>query len=189
MLNKIPFLYEENPQSFVSRLPFLGTEEYGAWLLHMAHVEGLECVDEVVFEDVEANDQGRFSKTSQENIMLAYNKLYAFNFLGHAWLELIRGRKIIPDEKEIGVLVQFLNEITVNGPPMGIPFDVIDKLYAEMQMCTNYMTVCEAICTAFIEQKYSVKDFERFLMAIEETDNEYLPTQAEVLNFYTTNAK
>lgn len=189
MLDKTPFLYQEKPKSFVSRLPFLSTDEYGGWLLHMAHIEGLECVDEAIFKEIVPTEQGRFSKTSPENIMVAYNKAFAFNFLGHAWLELLRGRKFTADDKEVEVLTKFIVELSVKGAPMATPFNVIDELYAEMQSCGNYMTVCEAICEAFLEQKFTLNDFERFLAAFEEKENEHLPTQVEILDFYTSGTK
>lgn len=189
MSEKTSFLYQVNPNSFVTRLPFLSTDEYGGWLLHMAHIEGLGCVDEVVFEEVETTEEGRFSKTSHENIMVAYNKALAFNFIGHVWLELLRGRQFAADDKETKVLTNFIVELTSNGAPMATPFNVIDDLYAEMQSCTNYMAVCETICETFLEQGFSIKDFERFLAIFEEKENENLPTQVEVLNFYTSNTK
>lgn len=187
MFERIPFLYEQNPKAFIERLPFLSSYEYGAWLIHMAHIEGFDCVDEIVFKDIQVNEQTKLIKTNSENIKLAYNKLLAFNFLGHAWLHLIRGRHFEPNEQEVLMLSKLVSELRLGETPMGIPFSVIDRLHAEMQLCEHYITVCNLIQKAFIKQKYSTKDFERFLCALD--DNENLPSQKEVLIFYTKDTK
>ena len=187
-LNK-QYLFEVNPTSFVARLPFLSTEEYGFWLLQMSHIEGLDCVEEVVFpipgskREVVTSD--RFSKTSVANIEAAYNKLLSFNFFGFAWLELVRERFIVPDEKEIAVLAKFVQQCSSQNHSMLIPFATIDELFAELEGCANYSQVCEEIRSAFLKQFHCVEDFERMLTAINNKESEFFPTQDELLKFYS----
>lgn len=187
-LNK-QHLFEENPISFVTRLPFLSTEDYGFWLMQMSHIEGLDCVEEVVFSipgskpEVVASD--RFSKTSIANIEAAYNKLLGFNFFGFAWLELVRARVIVPDNKEIAILANFVQQCSSPNHPMSIPFATVDEVFAEMEDCTNYSLVCEKIRSAFQKQFYSIEDFERMLTAIANLKSEFFPTQDELLKFYS----
>lgn len=191
-LNK-PQLFEENSVSFVTRLPFLSTEDYGFWLLQMSHIEGLDCVEEVVFPipgskpEVVASD--RFSKTSIANIEAAYNKLLGFNFFAFAWLELVRGRGIVPDEKEIAVLAKFVQQCSSPNHPMSIPFATIDELFAELEDCANYSQVCEEIRSTFQKQFHSIEDFERLISAIADKNSEFFPTQDELLQFYSEQSK
>lgn len=187
-LNK-QHIFEENPVSFVTRLPFLSTEDYGFWLLQMSHIEGLDCVEEVVFTvpgsnpEVVASD--RFSKTSIANIEAAYNKLLGFNFFGFAWIELVRARVIVPDEKEIAVLAKFVQQCSSPNHPMSISFATVDELLAELEDCANYSMVCEEIRSAFQKQFHSIEDFERMLTAITNPESEFFPTQDELLKFYS----
>lgn len=186
-LNK-PHLYEENPTSFVTRLPFINTEDYGFWLLQMSHVEGLDCVEEVVFAipgskaEVIASD--RFSKTSVSNIEGAYNKLLGFNFFGFAWIELVRGRVLVPDDNEIAVIVKFVQQCSSPNNPMSIPFATVDELFSEFEECKNFSVVCDEIRSAFLKQGHSIEDYERMLTAITNKESEFFPTQDELFKFY-----
>lgn len=186
---KKPHLFEENPVSFVTRLPFLSTEEYGFWLLQMSHIEGLDCVEEVVFpipgSRPEAVTSDRFSKTSIANIEAAYNKLLGFNFFGFAWLELVRARVIVPDEKEVSVLAKFVQQCSALNNAMSIPFATVDELFSELEDCANYGIVCDEIRSTFQKQFHSIEDFERMISAIANNNSEFFPTQEELLKFYT----
>lgn len=182
-------LYEENPTSFITRLPFLSSEEYGFWLLQMSHVEGLSCVDDVVFSipgsKPEAVTSDRFSKTSISNIEAAYNKLLGFNFFSFVWIELIRARIVVPEENEIAVLAKFVQQCSNPNNPMSIPFTTVDQLFAEFEEYANFTIVCDEIRAAFLKQHHSIEDFERMLTCIANNQSEFFPTQDELFKFYS----
>ncbi|HFG7030324.1 TPA: hypothetical protein ACGIK9_002809 [Acinetobacter baumannii] len=157
-------------EKFIRTLPFLRAELYGEWKANMAHIDGLENVEELAtLKDPQVYNSKEpainFTGTSMYAITVEHNKLFSFEFFFYCWIDLLRNRKILLLEGDLPFLTEFV--ALSNNKGSCVSNEEATLIYSQSKNSANYDVVLREIESAFIEQCYSQEQFYFFVKSLE----------------------